>query len=138
MRRRHFLRGTVGGLGTLLSLPTLGRAATFPVRRRGPHPTPRPGITAARVLSREQLGESPKLIQLFDQVREIPEVVDGIGCRCGCDDLEGYYSLLSCYEGTAMARHCEVCQAQARLVHRLHKQKKTLDEIRTAIDEKYG
>ncbi len=71
-------------------------------------------------------------------VREIPEVVDGIRCQCGCADSPGYYSLLSCYEGDAMAKGCPICQGQGRLAHRLHKAGKTLDEIRSAIEARYG
>ena len=104
----------------------------------GPHPTPRPGITADKVLTAEQLAEFPKAIPVFDMVREIPEVVDGIRCQCGCADHPGFYSLLSCYEGDAMAKGCPVCQGQGRLAYRLHKEGKTLDEIRTAIEAKYG
>ena len=40
------------------------RAAT--VRRGGPHPTPRPGITAANVLSHDQLATAPHVIDVFD------------------------------------------------------------------------
>src|SRR5690349_22840147 len=65
-------------------------------RIRGPHPTPRPGITAARVLAADKLGDaSPAARTAFTQVREIPGVVDGIRCHCGCADNEGNYSLLS-------------------------------------------
>jgi hypothetical protein len=90
------------------------------------------------VLTKEQLADHPKAVPVFDLVREIPEVVDGIRCQCGCADSAGYYSLLSCYEGDAMARSCPVCQGQGRLVYRLHKDGKTLDEIRHAIDARYG
>jgi hypothetical protein len=103
------------------------------------HPTPRPGITAAKVLTKEQLGDDHKdAVPVFDMVREIPQVVDGIRCQCGCAELEGKYSLLSCYEADGMAGHCQVCQGEGRLAYRLHKQGKTLDEIRAAIDAKFG
>jgi hypothetical protein len=103
------------------------------------HPTPRPGITAAKVLTKEQLGDEHKdAAGVFDMVREIPQVVDGIRCQCGCSELEGKYSLLSCYEADGMAGHCQVCQGEGRLAYRLHKQGKTLDEIRAAIDAKFG
>ncbi|MES2124445.1 MAG: PCYCGC motif-containing (lipo)protein [Gemmatimonadota bacterium] len=105
---------------------------------RGPHPTPRAGITAAKVMTAEQLAKTPNLIPLFDGVRAIPEVIDGIRCNCGCAGSPGFYSLLSCYEGDAMAQHCPVCQGQGRLAARLHKQGKTLDEIRVAIDAQFG
>ena len=103
-----------------------------------PHPVPRRGITGAKVLSSTKLAESPKLIPLFDSVREIPEIVDGIRCNCGCPDPPEYYSLLSCYEGDGMARNCVVCQSQARLVVRLNKEGKSLDQIRAAVDAKFG
>ncbi len=102
------------------------------------HPAPRPGITGAKVLSGKQLSESRKLIPLFDSVSEIPQIVDGIRCNCGCLNPPEYYSLLSCFEGDGMARSCVVCQSQARLVVRLHKEGKSLDEIRAAVDAKFG
>ena len=138
LSRRAFL-GRLSGvvMGIVPGARLLPRTAR-PWPTSGPHPVPRPGISAANVLTHEQLAESPDLIPVFDQVREIPGVVDGIRCQCGCADLEGYYSLLSCYEGTAMARHCQICQGQARLAHRLYKAGKTLDEIRSAIDARYG
>jgi hypothetical protein len=37
-----------------------------------------------------------------------------------------------------MALHCAICQGQARLATRLHREGKTLDQIRDAIDAKYG
>ena len=107
-------------------------------RRGGPHPTPRPGITAANVLSHDQLATAPHAIDVFDQVREIPEIVDGIRCQCGCADKEGFYSLLSCYESEGMARYCEICQGEGRLAYRLHKAGESLDDIRAAIDARFG
>ena len=134
--RRRFLALLLGGLGAL-SLPrhALARGA-FGVAA-GPHPEPRPGITAARVLKADQV-ENPDIRTIFDKVREIPQVVDGIRCNCGCADLEGFYSLLSCYEDKGMAQHCLVCQGQATLAHELHAKGWSLNGIRTAIDAKFG
>ena len=129
--RRHFLKNV--SAGALLALFPQTRAAAA-----APHPTPRRGVTGAKVLTSKELSETPKLIPLFDSIREIPEVVDGIRCNCGCTDPPDYYSLLSCYEGRGMARSCGVCQSQARLVVRLHKEGKSLDEIRAAVDAKFN
>jgi hypothetical protein len=107
-------------------------------RDRGLHPDPRPGITAANVLTHEQLASAPHAIDVFDLVREIPQIVDGIRCQCGCADLPGFYSLLSCYESEGMARWCDICQGEGRLASRLHSSGKTLDEIRAAIDARFG
>ena len=106
--------------------------------RRGPHPDPRPGITGERVLTAEQLGGDTELIELFDKVRGIPEIVDGIRCQCGCSDPPTFYSLLSCYEGEGRAKFCPICQGQGRLAHRMHTAGKTLDEIRAGIDARFG
>ncbi|MEO7521238.1 MAG: hypothetical protein ABIW79_05425 [Gemmatimonas sp.] len=102
------------------------------------HPKPREGITAARVLSKEQLVVSAHLIALFDGIRAIPGVADGIRCHCGCAELPGFYSLLSCFEGEGMARSCPICQGEGRVTVRLHKEGKSLDEIRAAIDAQWG
>lgn len=105
---------------------------------QSPHPTPRPGITAAKLPTHDQLAGSGAQT-VFDSVREIPEIVDGIRCHCGCADNPDFYSLLSCYEGEdAMAKACPICQGQGRLAARLHKDGKTLDEIRASIDARYG
>lgn len=119
-----------------LVLPATARAQGG--RRSGPHPTPRPKITGAKVLTAEQLKDTPHLIPLFDSVRERPEIMDGIRCNCGCAGQPGFYSLLSCYEGDGMARLCPICQGQGRLSARLHKEGKTLAEIRVAIDAQFG
>ena len=129
--RRRFLASAVA----LLLLPRRAHAMRF----GGPHPTPRAGITAAKVLAADKLGGNANLVALFDGVREIPEVVDGIRCQCGCAGQEGFYSLLSCYEGDdAMAKICHICQGEGRLAVRLHKEGKSLDAIRAAIDAKFG
>jgi hypothetical protein len=126
------------------SLPALVFATASAARRDvvappfSRHPEPRPGITAAKVLTRDQLGDHQDAAPVFDMVREIPQVVDGIRCQCGCASMEDKYSLLSCYEADGMAGHCEVCQNEGRLAYRLHKQGKTLKEIRAAIDAKFG
>ena len=97
-----------------------------------------PESPATRCRRREQLADVPALIPLFDAVRAIPGIADGIRCRCGCADLPGYRSLLSCYEGAnAMARECRTCQAQGRLASRLNDSSKSLDDIRAAIDRKF-
>ncbi len=109
-------------------------------RRRGPgpHPTPRPGITAAKVVPEADLAESTEALPAFAAARRIPQILDGIRCHCGCATLPGFYSLLSCYEGDGMARMCVICQGQARLADRLERAGKSLDQIRNAIDARFG
>jgi len=139
LSRRTFIFIGTGMLAAIVGAPALAHAHAANPRARGPqHPDPRPGITGAKVATKEQLEDVPALIPLFDSVREMPEIADGIRCHCGCAELPGYRSLLSCYEGEAMARECHTCQGQARLAARLKKSGKSLDEIRAAIDAKFG
>lgn len=106
---------------------------------RPPHPEPRPGITAEKVVADDQLAvATPSVLAAFAAVRQIPQVVDGIRCHCGCAEIEGNYSLLSCYEAGGMAQHCQICQGQARMALRLHEDGRTLDQIRSATDARYG
>ena len=105
--------------------------------RKPKHPTPRPGITAARVLPDASLTDK-SAAPVYAMVREIPQIVDGIRCNCGCADLAGFYSLLTCYEQGGMAQHCVICQGQAKLAHKLHAEGWSLNGIRTAIDAQFG
>lgn len=131
--RRRFL-----ALLSIITLARPARAMTASNRVQKPkHPTPRPGITAARVLPDAQLTDR-SAAPVYAMVREIPEVVDGIRCNCGCADLDGFYSLLTCYEQGGMAQHCAICQGQARLAHKLHADGLSLNAIRRAIDAEFG
>ena len=128
LTRRSFLGTVAAAAGTSL----------FPVRIAGAaskHPTPRPGITGEFVLSRKELQRTPELIPLFDSIRRIPRIADGIKCSCGCSNMSiEFYSLLSCYEKNGMAVNCGTCQKLGRLVVKMHKQSKSLDQIRAAVD----
>jgi hypothetical protein len=129
MDRRSFIAAAI----PLLFVP---RRAAARGALGATHPEPRAGITAANVLPADKVDEGAR--EEFEMVREIPQIIDGLRCSCGCAEREGNYSLLSCYEGNAMAQHCGVCQSTARLAHRLHKQGKDLNEIREAIDKRFN
>jgi hypothetical protein len=103
------------------------------------HPDPRPGVDARDVLTAEQLqGFGDDVIAVFDMVREMPQIADGIHCYCGCATMPGFRSLLVCYEQEGMARGCHICQGEARLAHRRWKEGQSLDQIRRAIDARYA
>jgi Protein of unknown function with PCYCGC motif len=137
--RRTFLAAGIGALAAIAAAVPVAHARARRRHAPGPHPDPRPGITGAKVATKEQLKDAPALIPIFDSVREMPEIADGIRCHCGCADLPGYRSLLTCFENAdAMARECKTCQGQARLAARLKQSGKSLDEIRAAIDAKFA
>ena len=134
--------------GFLAACLTVPAAALLPLRRScpsshvatysGDHPTPRPGIDASRVPKASELRDAKRAIAAFDEVREIPHIIDGIRCHCGCAKNPDHYSLLSCFETSdAMAKDCQGCRKQARHVYELHRAGKSLDEIRLAVDDRF-
>lgn len=117
-----------------------GFSAVRVARRVGPHPEPRPGIDASHMpVSDTVRRANAEAVEAFDEARTIPEILDGIRCQCGCSDQEGMRSLLSCYEGDeAMALQCHICRGEARLAYRMKGKGRSLDQIRAAVDARYG
>ena len=108
-------------------------------RARQAHPEPRAGVDASLVLTDEALADADAAVrEVFGFVREIPDIADGIACYCGCDQRPGYRSLLTCFYEDGMARGCQICQGEARLAHRRSREGQSLDQIRRAIDARYG
>jgi hypothetical protein len=128
-----------GFLGGSLALVAVDWRAWLPAMVNTPptHPDPRPGITAAHVLDPAQFKAKPRVAELYTIAHEIPELLDGIHCYCECHDAMSHRSLLSCFESDQPAG-CYTCGSEARLVHRLHGDGKTLTEIRAACDRKFG
>lgn len=100
------------------------------------HPEPRADVDGSKVLPSDQV--LPHVAELFDGIREIPHIADGIGCHCGCSFLPEMRSLLSCYEGAGMAQGCQICEGEGRIAVRMAGEGATLDEIRAAIDARFG
>ena len=132
--RRAFIVTIAGGVVAALAAPRGLHGATAPLSFA--HPDPRPHVNASNVLATDAV--RPEFAELFDGIREIPHIADGIGCHCGCGAMPEMRSLLSCYEGMGMAQFCVVCSGEGRLAIELHAQGRTLDEIRTAIDRRFG
>jgi len=145
--RRSFLRiAPLGGLALLMGSRPAGAHTGFGATCShmhphhtglAEHPVPREGVDASRVVPADKL-MNPAVSELFDEIRKIPEVADGVFCYCGCSNLPGHYSLLSCYEPGGTGQWCEICQGEGRLVVRRHREGQSLDQIRRAIDARYG
>ncbi|HEX8693347.1 MAG TPA: PCYCGC motif-containing (lipo)protein [Longimicrobium sp.] len=127
-----------------LAVPASARAqqhehehhAAPPSAQRHVHPEPRPGIDATGVLPVSQVKGRAR--QAYVAARRIPQVLDGIYCHCDCHERHPELrSLLDCYK-SQMAADCGICQGQATLVLRLHREGKTLEDIRQAVDTAYG
>lgn len=147
--RRRFLAALPVGAAAVFMRATSGEARVVPGHDEGchhahgpstgneEHPTPRADVDASDVIPKNKLG-NPAVSSLYDQIREIPEIADGVFCYCGCHVMPGHYSLLSCYESGGAAQWCEICQGEGRLVYRRHKEGQSLDQIRRAIDARFG
>ena len=134
--RRRFCQLFAAGIAAGWASPRALGALPATRPSGGKHPEPRPGIDASKVLAASALKEE-SAVPAFEDARAIPQILDGIRCHCECADEKEKYSLLSCYEGDGMAQHCEICQGQARLARRLVRLRRTLTQIRDAIDAKY-
>jgi hypothetical protein len=121
----------MGGFIGLTALPWDWRLAREPF----PHPEPRAGITAEKVLPDDKLPDKKKVREAFAAVRERPELFDGIYCPCECS--KNHRSLLTCFE-SAQPTGCYGCIEAAELVSEKAKEGKTLAEIREIIDKKWG
>lgn len=135
--RRRFLQVIAAGIAAGWVSPRALAALRAARPAAGKHPDPRPGIDASKVLPASALTEA-SAAPAFEDARAIPQVLDGIHCHCECADGKEKYSLLSCYEGDGMAQLCDICQGQARLARRLVRLRRSLGQIREAIDAKYN
>lgn len=137
LTRRDALSKMAGAFAAAMFIP-VGVAPSETPRERGkpfPHPEPRPGITAERVLPESEIGSRDKVKKAYAAARANPEIFDGLFCACHCEDE--HRSLLACYE-SKQPTGCWGCMEQAELVAELVKEKKTLAEIRAAFDRKWG
>ena len=108
----------------------------FPRVARARHPDPRPGITAARVLSEDAVPNTPGAAEAYAAARAMPGVMDGVYCYCHCKETAGHRSLLTCFESTHGA-YCDICMSEAMQAVQMSMNGVTLGEIRKAIDGRF-
>lgn len=101
------------------------------------HPTPRPGITAVKVLPVSFMPRTPGAEQAYAAARNAAATLDGVYCHCDCSKHAGHRSLLTCFEGEHGA-YCDICMGEAIVAQEMAQQGKSLDEIRIAIDRQFG
>jgi len=113
----------------VLLAPRRGQAA--------PHPHPRSGVTGDAVLPRSMVPGNPGTLEAYEAARGVPQVLDGLYCHCNCSKSFGHRSLLTCFESDHGA-HCDICMGEALLAAQLAARGTSLDEIRSAIDARFG
>jgi hypothetical protein len=78
-----------------------------------------------------------KAAMAYKAAREIPEVIDSLYCYCDCEKNFGHKSLLSCHVDQH-SKYCNICMDEAIMAYRMHKQGKSILEIRKAVDKSYS
>ena len=101
------------------------------------HPTPQPGVTAAKVLPISFVPRTPGSAEAYAAARDVAATLDGLYCHCDCSKHAGHRSLLTCFESDHGA-YCDICMGEAIVAHGMAQQGRPLDEIRTAIDRQFG
>jgi hypothetical protein len=101
------------------------------------HPDPRPGVTGERVLSAASFAGYDRVVRSYEAARQYPEILDGLYCYCDCRHHFGHRSLLTCFESEHGAS-CDVCLDESWMAVEMHRQGKSLEEIRRAVDARFG
>jgi hypothetical protein len=134
MRRREALTRLTGLIAVAVLRPAGFRpSADKPFE----HPDPRPGITGDHVLADADLPAKKTVRQAYANARTYPELFDGVYCVCDCRESLKHRSLLSCFE-SKQPTGCMACQEEAELIAQFVKDGKTLQDVRAAIDKKWG
>lgn len=101
------------------------------------HPDPRAGITAERVMPDAAVPRMPGALEAYAAARAVPATLDGLYCHCDCSKHAGHRSLLTCFESEHGA-YCDICMGEAVLAAQLVARGTSLQEIRAAIDARFG
>ncbi len=101
------------------------------------HPTPRPGITAEKILPDFAIPKNPGALEAYAAARNAPATLDGVYCHCDCSKHAGHRSLLTCFESNHGA-FCDICMGEAMLASVMSARGQSLMEIRAAIDRQFG
>ncbi|MFN2570910.1 MAG: PCYCGC motif-containing (lipo)protein [Gemmatimonadales bacterium] len=101
------------------------------------HPTPRPGITAAKVLPDFAIPRNAGALDAYAAARRAAVALDGVYCHCDCSKHAGHRSLLTCFE-TDHGAWCDICMGESMMASSMAGQGKSLTESRAAIDRQFG
>lgn len=108
-----------------------------PAPAQAGHPEPRPGITAAQVVPSARYAADPDIAGTYTMAAQIPSVLDGLYCYCECAKHSGHRSLLTCFESDHGSL-CDICMGEAAMAFQMAQQGATLEQIRAAIDARFG
>ena len=122
-----------GGAGVMLvAVLVFGRGGG-----RIHHPDPRPGVTAIGVLEPVAVPHVPGAADSYAAARSSAALLDGLYCHCHCRENAGHRSLLTCFQSEHGA-YCDICMGEAILAAGMAGQDNSLEQIRHAIDARFG
>ena len=101
------------------------------------HPTPRPGVTAEKVLPDFAIPRTAGALEAYAAARRAAPTLDGVYCHCDCSKHAGHRSLLTCFESDHGA-YCDICMGEAMLASGMAARGQSLMDIRAAIDRQFG
>jgi len=122
------------GVAALVGVVFLTRPATG---EGSNHPTPRPGITAGKILPDFAIPRNPGALEAYAAARRAAPTLDGVYCHCDCSKHAGHRSLLTCFESNHGA-YCDICMGEAMLASGMAARGQSLMDIRAAIDRQFG
>ena len=123
-------------LGGFLGALVVYRFAVAPAAAQM-HPDPRSDVTAVGVVPAARYATYPMVARTYEEARQVPQILDGLYCHCGCKEHADHRSLLTCFE-TDHGVGCDVCLQEAALAYRMHQDGATLKAIREAIDATFA
>jgi hypothetical protein len=101
------------------------------------HPAPRAEITPVKVLPVSFVPRTPGAAEAYAAARTAFGTLDGVYCYCDCSKHSGHRSLLTCFESEHGA-FCDICMGEAMVASGMAQQGKSLEDIRAAIDLRFG
>ena len=124
-------------IGTVAVLCTIVLVLVFVNVRRAEarHPTPRADAAQVRLIAGSHY-DNEYVASTYRKAAKIKNIIDGLFCYCFCKG-GGHYSLLDCFRDDHGAG-CDTCLGEVNLAYDMAQQGATLDQIRDAIDQKFG
>jgi hypothetical protein len=101
------------------------------------HPDPRASVTAVDVVAPARFAADPQIARVYAMAARVPNVLDGLYCYCECARHSDHRSLLTCFESDHGSM-CDICLGEAALAFRMAQEGASLEQIRAAIDARFG
>lgn len=73
----------------------------------------------------------------YAAAKQAPEVMENLFCYCGCDLTDSHISLLDCFT-SIHGVDCHICQEEAQIALKMHKQGDSMVKIQRRIDEEFA